>query len=147
MEEKGTDASGKMLKPAIWDCISGFCGVETAVPLMLTEVNRGRMTLGQYVKVASENPARVWQVFPKKGAIRLGSDADLVIVDMEKEGVLDGARLHSRNKPTPWHGWKVKGIPVCTIVRGHVQMRDGEPVGRPVGRMLRPILNSPSTDR
>jgi dihydroorotase-like cyclic amidohydrolase len=97
------------------------------------------MTLSQYVKVASENPARVWQVFPQKGAIRLGSDADLVIVDMEKEAVLDAARLHSRNKPTPWHGWKVKGIPVLTIVRGHVQMRDGEPVGKPIGRMLRPV--------
>ena len=139
MDEKGADASGKMLKPAIWDCISGFVGVETAVPLLLTEVNRGRMTLSQYVKVASENPARVWQVFPQKGAIRLGSDADLVIVDMEKEAVLDAARLHSRNKPTPWHGWKVKGIPVLTIVRGHVQMRDGEPVGKPIGRMLRPV--------
>jgi len=140
MEEKGADATGKMLKPAIWDCISGFCGVETAVPLMLTEVNRGRMTLGQYVKVASENPARIWQIFPKKGVIRLGSDADLVIVDMEREAVLDRARLHSRNKPTPWHGWKVQGLPVLTIVRGRVQMRDGEPVGQPIGRMLRPIL-------
>lgn len=140
MEEKGTDATGKLLKPAIWDCISGFCGVETAVPLILTEVNKGRMTLNQYVKVASENPARVWQIYPKKGAIRLGSDADVTIVDMDREGVIDGSRLHSKNKPTPWHGWKVKGIPVCTIVRGHVQMRDGEPVGKPIGRMLRPIL-------
>ena len=141
MEEKGTDATGKLLKPAIWDCISGFCGVETAVPLMLTEVNRGRLTLHQYVRVASENPARVWQLYPKKGAIRLGSDADVTIVDMDKEGVIDANRLHSKTKPTPWHGWKVKGIPVCTVVRGHVQMREGEPVGQPIGRMLRPIVS------
>jgi len=141
MEEKGTDATGKLLKPAIWDCISGFCGVETAVPLLLTEVNRGRMTLNQYVRVASENPARVWQLYPKKGAIRLGSDADVTIVDMDKEGVIDANRLHSKTKPTPWHGWKVKGIPVCTVVRGHVQMREGEPVGQPIGRMLRPIVS------
>jgi len=139
-EEKGCDMTGKLLKPAIWDCVSGFCGVETAVPLMLTEVNKGRMTLNHYIKLASENPAKIWQFYPKKGAIRLGSDGDVTIVDMNKESVIDGNKLHSKNKPTPWHGWRVKGVPVCTIVRGHVQMRDGEPVGKPLGRMLRPIL-------
>jgi dihydroorotase len=140
-EEKGTDITGKMLKPAIWDCISGFAGVETGVPLMLTEVNKGRMSLNHYVKLASENPAKVWQIYPRKGAIRLGSDGDVTIVDMEKEAVIDANKLHSKNKPTPWHGWKVKGVPVCTIVRGHVQMRDGEPVGKPIGRMQRPIVS------
>jgi allantoinase len=140
LEEKGSDITGKLLKPAIWDCISGFAGVETGVPLMLTEVNKGRMSLNHYVKLASENPARVWQIYPRKGAIRLGSDGDVTIVDMEKEAVIDANKLHSKNKPTPWHGWKVKGVPICTIVRGHVQMRDGEPVGKPIGRMQRPII-------
>ncbi len=141
MEEKGTDITGKLLKPAIWDCLSGFCGVETGVPLILTEVNKGRLTLNQYVKVASENPAKVWQLYPQKGAIRLGSDGDVTIVDMAKEGVIDASKLHSKNKPTPWHGWKVKGMPVCTIVRGHIQMQDGKPVGKPIGRMLRPVVS------
>lgn len=140
-EEKGTDQTGKLLKPSIWDCISGFCGVETNVPLMLTAVNNGRLTLEQYIKVASENPARVWQLYPKKGAIRLGSDGDVVIVDMNKEAVIDAAKLHSRCKPSPWHGWKVKGMPVLTAVRGHVQMEDGEPAGKPIGRMLRPLID------
>jgi len=140
LEEKGCDITGKMLKPAIWDCISGFCGVETNVPLMLTQVNKGRMTLNHYVKVASENPARVWQMYPKKGAIRLGSDGDLTIVDMNKEMTIDPNKLHSKNKPTPWGGWKVKGVPVYTIVRGQVQMKDGEPVGKAIGQMQTPIL-------
>jgi dihydroorotase (multifunctional complex type) len=138
-EEKGCDRNGKMTKPAIWECISGFCGVETAIPVMLTEVNKGRMTLNHYVKVASENPARVWQMYPKKGAIRLGSDGDVTIVDMNKEMTIDGGKLHSKNTPTPWHGWKVKGVPVYAIVRGHVQMRDGEPVGKVIGQMQTPI--------
>lgn len=138
LEEKGCDINGKLTKPAIWDCISGFCGVETGVPLILTEVNKGRMTLNHYVKVASENPAKVWQIYPKKGAIRLGSDGDVTIVDMDKEGVIDVTKLHSKNKPSPWHGWKVKGMPVYTIVRGNVQMRDGEPVGKPIGKLQRP---------
>jgi allantoinase len=139
LEEKGCDIGGKLTKPAIWDCISGFCGVETGVPLMLTEVNKGRMTLNHYVKVASENPAKVWQIYPKKGAIRLGSDGDVTVVDMDKEGTVDVNKLHSKNKPSPWHGWKVKGMPVYTIVRGHVQMREGEPVGKPVGKLQRPM--------
>ena len=138
LEEKGCDINGKLTKPAIWDCISGFCGVETGVPLILTEVNKGRLTLNHYVKVASENPAKTWQIFPRKGAIRLGSDGDVTIVDMDKESVIDVNKLHSKNKPSPWHGWKVKGMPVYTIVRGHVQMREGEPVGKPIGKHQRP---------
>src|SRR3989454_958537 len=139
LDEKGSDLYGKLTKPAIWDCISGFCGVETGVPLILTEVNKGRLTLNQYVKCASENPAKVWQVYPKKGAIRLGSDGDVTVVDMDKEGTIDVNKLHSKNKPSPWHGWKVKGMPVLTVVRGHVQMRDGEPCGKPIGKALKPL--------
>ena len=141
LEEKGCDITGKMLKPTIWDCISGFCGVETAVPLMLTQVNKGRMTLNHYVRVAAENPAKVWQIYPRKGTIRLGADGDVTIVDMNKEGTIDANKLHSKNKPTPWHGWKVKGMPIYAIVRGTVQMKDGEPVGKPLGRMQLPILD------
>lgn len=140
-EEKGCEPDGKLVKPLIWDCISGFCGVETSVPVMLTEVNKGRLSLSQYVRIASENPAKVWQLYPQKGTIRVGSDGDVTVVDMNKEAVLDGDKLHSKNKPTPWHGWKVKGMPVYTIVRGHVQMRDGEPTGQPIGRMIRPLVN------
>ena len=69
-------------------------------------------------------------MYPKKGAIRLGSDGDVTIVDMNKEATIDPNKLHSKNKPTPWGGWKVKGMPVYTIVRGNVQMKDGEPVGK-----------------
>jgi dihydroorotase (multifunctional complex type) len=137
-EEKGLDAAGKMTKTAIWDCASGFCGVETGAPLLLTEVNKGRLTLNHYVKIACENPAKVWQIYPQKGALRVGSDGDLTIVDMDKEWAIDGRKLHSKNKPTPWHGWKIKGAPIYTIVRGHIQMRNGEPVGKPIGRWIKP---------
>lgn len=138
LEEKGADIHGNMLKPAIWDCISGFCGVETGVPLMLTEVNRGRISLNHYVRLASENPAKVWQLYPRKGALRVGADGDVTVVDMDKEGAIDITKLHSKNNPSPWHGWKVKGMPVAAVVRGRVQMRDGEPVGQPIGRMVTP---------
>jgi dihydroorotase len=110
----------------IWDAVSGFPGVETAVPLMLTEVNRGRMTLERYVGWASVNPARAWGLYPRKGAIQVGADADLVVVDMEREWTIRAAELHSKSKITPFEGMTARGRPVCTIVRGRVVMREGE---------------------
>ena len=134
LDEKGSDLMGKLTKPAIWDCISGFCGVETGVPLILTEVNKGRLTLSQYVKVMRE---------PGQGL------ADLSEEGCDPPGIrrryydhrYGQGRRHRRQQVAqqeqtfPWHGWKVKGMPVCTIVRGHVQMRDGEPTAnyRPDG--------------
>ncbi len=114
----------------IWDAIPGFCGVETNVPLMLTAINEGKMTLNQYVKVASEGPAKVWNMYPQKGSLNIGSDADLTIVDMKKKGEIKTEKLHSKSKVTPFDGFKVKGMPVCTIVRGQFVMKDGEIVGK-----------------
>ncbi len=142
LEEKGSDPYGKLLKPTIWECMSGFCGVETGPSLILTEVNKGRMSINQYVKLTSENPAKIWQIYPQKGAMRLGSDGDVTVVDMDKESTIDINKLHSKNKPSPWHGWKVKGIPVTTVVRGHIQMREGEIVGKSIGKMVRPKPSS-----
>lgn len=125
------------LNDDIWKAISGFVGVETSVPIFLTEaVNKGRMTLPQYVKVTSLNAAKTWDIYPQKGVLRVGSDADITVVDLKKEGVIDAKKLHSKNNVTPFDGWKVKGMPVGTIVRGHVVMKDGqlssEHHGRPV---------------
>ncbi len=117
-------------KANVWEAISGFPGVETSVPLMLTEVNHGRLTLNDYVRWASTNPAKVWDIYPRKGALQVGSDADITIVDLDKEGVISAEKLHSKSKVTPFDGFKVKGMPVYTIVRGRVVMKDGEIVGK-----------------
>ncbi len=126
------------LKDNIWDAIPGFCGVETAVPLILTEVNKGRLTLNQYVKVASEGPAKVFNLYPQKGCLRIGSDADLTIVDMDKEAVIQAEKLHSKNKVTPFEGFQVKGMPIATIVRGNIVMRNGKIESQPAGQLVRP---------
>ena len=115
----------------IWDCVSGFGGLETAIPLLLTEVNRGRITLEQYVTWSSLAPARVWGLYPRKGVLDVGSDADIVIVDLEREATIRADRFQSKSKITPFEGFRTKGQPVCTIVRGRVVMRDGALEGRP----------------
>lgn len=124
----------------IWKAIPGWPGVETNVPLMLTQVNAGRLSLNHYVKVQAEGPARAWTMWPRKGNLDRGADGDVTIVDLNKEGVIDKDKLHSKSKVTPFHGWKVKGMPVMTIVRGQVVYRDGQVVGAPRGEMIRPIV-------
>ena len=127
-------------KDNIWEAIPGFTGVETSVPLMLTQVNEGRLSLSAYVKLASENPARLFNLYPQKGTIKIGTDADFTIVDMAKESVLSSEKLHSKSKVTPFDGWKVKGVPIYSIVRGNVVMKDGEITGTPQGKHLKAIV-------
>jgi dihydroorotase-like cyclic amidohydrolase len=115
----------------IWTCDCGFPGVETQMPIMLTEVNRGRMTLRDYVRWSAVNPAKAWGIFPGKGVIQVGSDADIVVVDLDCDDFIDQCALHSRSKISPWHGRAITGRPRHTIVRGRVVVRDGELVGKP----------------
>jgi dihydroorotase len=125
----------------IWKPISGWPGVETNVPVMLTVVNEGRMSINQYVKVQSENAARAWNLWPRKGNLAPGADGDVTIVDLNKTGVIDEEKLHSKHKLSPWHGWHVKGMPVYTIVRGTVIARGGQIIfeGRPPGKFVTPV--------
>jgi allantoinase len=130
------------LNPDIWKAISGFAGVETSVRLFLTYgVNKGRMTLEQFVRASSEGPAKTWSMWPKKGALEIGSDADLTIIDLDKEGVIREAELHGKNNINPFEGHATKGMAVGTIVRGRIQMLDGELVGEPgLGRLISPLV-------
>jgi dihydroorotase len=124
----------------IWQAVSGFPGVETSVRVFLTEaVNAGRMTLQQYARATSEGPARAWGLYPRKGAIEAGADADLTIVDLQRDGVIDAARLHGKNNHSPWEGRRTTAEVVATVVRGQVVMRDGELVGQARGRMVRRV--------
>ena len=112
------------LREAIWDCDCGFPGVETQMALMLTEVNAGRMSISDYVRWTSYNPARAWGLFPRKGILRAGADADIVLVDLRRSSMICDADLQSRAKITPWNGRAVRGVPVHTLVRGRFVVRD-----------------------
>jgi dihydroorotase len=112
------------LRNDIWTADCGFPGVETQMALMLTQVHAGRLSLTDYVRLSSTNPAKSFGLYPAKGALLPGSDADLTLVDLRSEDTIAAAHLASRSKITPFEGFKVIGLPVHTLVRGRFVMQD-----------------------
>jgi dihydroorotase len=108
----------------IWTVDCGFPGVETQMPMMLTEVAAGRYNVSDYVRWSAANPAKVWGLYPHKGVIQAGADADIAVVDLGREWTIDDAKLQSLSRITPFHGQSVKGLPVHTLVRGRFVMKD-----------------------
>jgi dihydropyrimidinase len=109
----------------------GLPGVETLLPLMFTYgVDAGRLTLPQLAAMLSANPARTWGLWSRKGALRPGSDADLVVYDPQPEGVIAAKDLRHLAGYSPYEGMRVQGRVKATISRGHVIYREGRLVGR-----------------
>ena len=121
----------------IWKAVSGFSGVEISLRLFLTHgVHAGRLSLQQLVRATSDAPARIWGLYPRKGALQVGSDADLTLVDLDMEDTIDPDRLHGKNNLTPFAGYHTRGAAVATVLRGRIVMRDGELIGPARGRMV-----------
>lgn len=120
-------------RESIWACDCGFPGVETQMPVMLTEVNRQRATLMDYVRWSAVAPARAWGLYGTKGVIASGAHADIAFVDMARAGVVSQNRLQSLSKISPWHGRAVQGYPVHTLLRGRFVMQHGRLVADAVG--------------
>lgn len=117
---------------------SGMCGLETLVPLMMQSVNDGRISKQQLASVLSEEPAKMFGIYPQKGSLETGTDADLSIVDFEKEYVVDKEAFQSISKVTAFDGMKIKGKPVYTILRGNVIMEQGKVEEEtPIGKFIR----------
>jgi dihydroorotase len=129
----------------IWSVDCGFPGVETQMPLMLTEVANGRYSISDYVRWSAANPAKVWGLYPRKGVIAPGADADITVVDLGRGWTIDDAKIQSRAKISPWHGRPVKGLPLHTLVRGRFVMRDRKltPEARGWGRSVHAIQHMP----
>ena len=104
---------------------SGMPGVQTLVPVMLDHVNAGRLTLARFVDLTSAGPQRLFDI-AGKGRIAVGYDADLTVVDLKRERVIEDAWIGSKCGWTPFAGRKVKGWPVGTVVRGRLAMWDGD---------------------
>ena len=110
---------------ALWDAPAGLCGVETSVRLMLDEVNRGGISINDFVRLSSEAPAKIWGIYPQKGNLSVGADADFTIVDMKRKSKISCAALHSKSKTSPFDGMETQGAVDCTIVRGKFVVKDG----------------------
>jgi dihydropyrimidinase len=114
-------------KRDIFQAPFGAPGVETLVSLAFSEgvIKRG-LSPTWLAQVLSENPAKIFQIFPKKGAIQPGSDADLVVIDPDRRVILEGKNLHQAAGYTLFEGHEVRGWPVLTMVRGQVLLENGE---------------------
>ena len=115
----------------MWKSPGGEPQIQDYLRLFLTEVNRGRLSLDRLVRITSYNPARLFGVYPRKGVIQVGSDADLVIVDLGKEETIENKTTYTKVGWTPYDGRRVKGVPVMTLVRGKVVMENGVVIGKP----------------
>jgi dihydropyrimidinase len=109
---------------------NGIPGVETRLPILFSEgVSKGRISLNEFVALTSTNHARTYGLYPKKGTIAVGADADIAIWDPNRELTISQSLMHGGSDYTPYEGIKVKGWPVATMVRGKFVMRDGKLVG------------------
>ncbi|MBI3998743.1 MAG: allantoinase AllB [Armatimonadetes bacterium] len=117
----------------IWSAPSGLPGLEEFLPLMLRATSQGRLTLPYLVRLTSENAARLFGLWPRKGRLAARADADLVLVDLRAERVHDHRTLQTKARDVAliYDGMRLRGLPVMTIVRGRVVMRNGEVVGEP----------------
>jgi dihydroorotase len=130
----------------IWTVDCGFPGVETQMPLMLTEINRGRATIRDYVRWSADNPAKLWGLYPRKGTLTVGSDADIAIVDMNRRWTIDDAKTQSHSKISPWQGRQCTALPIHTIVRGRFVMKNRvlNEQARGTGRSVHAIQRMPT---
>jgi dihydropyrimidinase len=116
----------KQGKGDLWTALSGFPGMGTMLPVLLSEgVNKDRITLERLVEVTSYSTAKIFYMYPSKGTIVNGSDADLAIIDLDMQKSVTPDLLMSSSDYTIYDGWKLTGWPVTTIVRGMIVMNDG----------------------
>jgi dihydropyrimidinase/dihydroorotase len=135
-KEKGEGRYGDL-----WDAIPGDNnGIEYLLPVMISEgVNDNRLSMKRIVEVCSENNAKRWGLYPRKGALLEGSDADMVIVDLERSAVVDDDFYHTMEPGySTFHGQELTGLPTHTIVGGEVVVEDDQLQVDPGGRNYLP---------
>ena len=133
----GPDASFKQIA-------NGVPGLELRLPLLFSEgVGRGRIDLNRFVALASTNAARLYGLYPRKGTVAIGSDADLAIWDPDREVTVAWDDLHDNVGYTPYEGRRIKGWPVTVLSRGRRVVDGGELAGRSRQRRV-PALRTPA---
>jgi dihydropyrimidinase len=111
---------------------NGIPGIETRLPILWSKgVVAGRITANEFVALTSTNHAKMYGLYPKKGAIAVGFDADIVLWDANRKQVIQQDVLHHGADYTPYEGLAVTGWPVMTILRGKVVAEEGKILGEP----------------
>ena len=123
-------------------------GMGTSLPAIVTAgLGRGRITLEQMARVMCENVARQFDLYPTKGVLQVGSDADIVVLDPTVGGIVTAARLHSASEYSLYEGEELSGWPGLVFVRGRLVARDGAPVSSEAhGRFVPPVTGAPGRD-
>jgi dihydroorotase len=122
---------------SVWNAKSGIPGLETTLPLLLTQVNKGQLRIADLVRACSEKPAQIFHL-KNRGSIAEGNWADLAVVDLSQEYKIDSSKFHSKAKYSPFDGHKVKGKPVKTFVSGQLVFDEDSIVAKPgSGQVIR----------
>jgi len=123
---------------------AGTTGVETFGPVMVDRMCAGAISPERLAWVLSEGTARLYGLYPRKGNLQPGADADLTLVDPNARRTVSGPHLHTKQRYSPWEGVTLTGLPVLSLLRGQTIMRDGEPLGQPRGMFIRSELSMPA---
>jgi dihydropyrimidinase len=131
----GTDHVANRLKlkvgEDVWSSLAGFPGIGTLLPILLSEgVNKNRINLGQLVELSSLNAAKIFGMYPQKGTIQKGSDADITLIDLKKEQKVSTSFFDAFSDYIVYEGWRLKGWPQTTIVRGNLVTENMQVVGK-----------------
>jgi dihydropyrimidinase len=117
----------KLGKGDLWSALAGFPGIATMLPVLLDQgVNQDRISIERVAEVTSYNTARIFGMYPRKGTIEVGTDADLTVVDLDLTQKVTPELLQSYSDYTIYDGWQLTGWPIMTIVRGKVVMENGQ---------------------
>ena len=123
----------KDLGSRLFEDPDGVPGTENILPILFSGVARGALSLERLVEVCCTNPAKQYGLYPRKGTIQIGSDADITILDPRKKVRISKDNLHSRMDNTIYEGISVTGYPVMTFSRGSIVHEEGQFTGRSRG--------------
>ena len=136
IETIGTDHVANQLKlkldgDSVWDALAGFPGIGTLLPLLLSEgLNKDRITILQLVNLTSVNAAKIFGMYPQKGSFDANTDADITMIDLKKEQKVTNELFGGFSDYLVYEGWKLKGWPVKTFVRGEIVSEDFQVIGK-----------------